>query len=157
PGTFQVVQLSNDESRAIVARSNGAQLVFHVISVARPDVIQQLGEGSASPVLWSRNDTRVLFRKPGDLYANNIYSFRVDDGGDERLEVDEPNGNKFPLGWSDTDSLLYAVNTAGPRSDLWEKPSSGAAHVLISSVENASVDFVDSAFTPAGNLIASAV
>jgi predicted Ser/Thr protein kinase len=156
PGTFQMVQLSNNDSRAIVARSDGSKLVFHLISVARPDVTT-LGEGSGSPVLWSRDGTRVLFRKPDKIFENNIYSFLVDGGGDERLELDQPNGNKYPLGWSDTDSLLYAVNTAGPRSDLWEKPSSGPAHVVFSSAENATINFVDSAFTQPSNLIASAV
>ena len=159
PGVFQMVQLSNDETRAIVARSDESKLIFYLISLARPDVSpQRLGdEGSSSPILFSRDGTRALFRKPGDMFANPIHSLLVDSGGDERLEVDQPNGNKAPLGWSDTDSLLYAVNTAGPRSDLWERPSSGAPHVLISSAENATVDFVDAAVTPTGTLIASAV
>jgi hypothetical protein len=110
PGVFGMVQLSNDDTRAIVARSDGSKLVFSVISLARPEVIQQLGEGSGSPVVWSRNGARVLFRKPGRTFLNDIHSVIVDGGADELLEVDQPDGNKLPLGWSDSGSLLYAVN-----------------------------------------------
>jgi eukaryotic-like serine/threonine-protein kinase len=155
PEVFGMVQLSDDDRRTIVARSDGSKLVFWTFPVAHPASLQSLGEGSGSPIVWSHDDTRVLFRKSGMTFHNNIYSVLADGGGDERLEVDQPDGNKNPLGWSDTGSLLYAVNAAGTRYDLWEKPSSGAARILVSSAARASTNFADAAVTGAGDLIAS--
>jgi serine/threonine protein kinase len=157
PAPLGMVQVSDDDTRALVARSNGSQLVFSAFSVDRPEAAQELGEGSGSPVVFSRDGKRVFFRKPGKTFFNDINSLSLEGGRNERIEVDQPDGNKNPLGWSDTGSLLYAVNKAGTRLDLWEKPLSGAARMLISSVDDASINFADAAVTRAGDLIASAV
>jgi serine/threonine protein kinase len=155
PGWFQSVQLSPDDTQAVVARSDGMKLVLWVIDLAR-GVPEQLTVESGPRVLWSLDGARVWFRKPSALWHDHIHSILVDGRGGEKLETDQPNAWADPLGWSDTGSLLCTGYTASGKSlfDLWECPSSGEARVLIPA-ENANAGFLDAAVTRKGDLIAS--
>ena len=155
PAVFQSVQLSPDDMRAVVARSDGRKLFLWAIDLARGGQPQQLTMGSGSPVLWSPEGDRLLFRKPGAVFHDHIYSILADGGGNEKLVTDRPDGGAAPLGWSDTGSLLYAAYAKVP-ADLWELPSWGNARILIPAV-NANTDFNVAAVTRKGDLIASVV
>ncbi|HEY2433223.1 MAG TPA: protein kinase [Vicinamibacterales bacterium] len=151
---FQSVQLSPDDSQAVVARSDGSKLLLWAIDLARA-APQQLTVGSGAPVLWSPNGDRVLFRKPGEVFHDSIYSIRVDGSGSEQLVANQPDKDmKWPLGWSETGSLLYGA-PGRFSADLWELSSGNAR--IINSAENANIDFGDAAVTRKGDLIASVV
>ena len=154
PAVFQSVQLSPDDTQAVVARSDESKLVMWVMQLAR-GTRQPLTVGSGHPVLWSPGGDRVLFRKPGKVWHDDIYSIRVDGGGTEQLVANQPDDMKWPLGWSGTGSLLYAVSGKFS-ADLWESTSPGNARIL-NHAENANIDFTDAAVTRNGDLIASVV
>jgi hypothetical protein len=154
PAVFQAVELSPDDTQAVVARSDGSQLVMWVMQLAR-GTRQPLTVGSGSSIVWSPGGDRVLFRKPGKVWHDNIYSIRVDGSGTEQLVASQPDDVKWPLGWSGAGTLLYGA--AGKFSaDLWESTSSGNAHI-VTRAENGNIDFGDAAVTRAGDLIASVV
>jgi hypothetical protein len=154
PGIFSQVQLTRDDTRAIVTRYDGSKRFLAVIDFARPNELQPLADGSMP--LLSRDGLRVLFSKPATVFSD-VHSVRVDGGGDDRLEADTPrDATKAPLGWSVTGSLLYLVGNKDRRPDLWERRATGGARVLLPA-DNPDTDFSEAAVTPAGDLIASIV
>ena len=154
PGMFSQVQLTRDDTRAIVTWYDGSKRTVSVIDLARPNELRPLTEGGR-PVL-SRDGLRVLFTKPGE-HQNDVHSVLVDGGGDDRVEADMPSGsNKAALGWSVTGSLLYNAPNKDRRLDLWERPTSGDARVLLPA-DNPDTSFEEAAVTTAGDLVASIV
>jgi serine/threonine protein kinase len=157
PGRLSSVELSPDGAHALVERGDGTKPNLWVIDTAR-SVPQRLLDSYGSPVLWSRNSTRVLFTPPGGISHGNIYSMAaVDDGSPDMLVADKPDVTKIPVGWSETGSLLYAA--LGSKStrfafDLWEQPESGPAQVVIPAM---GTNLVDVAVEPAGRFMAYAV
>ena len=152
PGRFDQVLLTRDDRRAIVTRYDGSKRALSVIDLARPNEERTLAKEGARPIL-SLDGLRVLFTRQGQSDAD-IYSMRVD-GGDERLEVDKPESGKASLGWSPSGSILYvAGNKETLRADLWERPASGGARVLLPA-DDKDTDFDGAAMTVAGDLIAT--
>jgi serine/threonine protein kinase len=150
PAFFRSAQLSPDDKQAIVARSDGVQLEFWVIDLVQSSAPRRLTVGSGSEVLWSRDGARVLFRKPVGLFQDRIYSIPVDGSGTEKLEPGQPSdltSSTSPLGWSNDGSLLFSG------SDLWERPPSANASVLMRG--DATGGFDNAAITPKGDLVAS--
>jgi hypothetical protein len=153
PGRFFSVELSPDGARAIVVRGDGSKSNLWAIDTAR-NVPQPLLDNSPTSVLWSRNGSRVLLARRRGLYHESIYSIAVD--GPDVLVADKPDDNKWPVGWSETGSLLYGALNKSTRGDLWEQPESGPARIVIPA-KGRNTDFSDAAVEPAGRFIAYAV